>query len=144
MIPDPFRDQIGYSSSAGSVVTRRAKPRATSMVQISTLPSIDFCATTTGITNGGPISGIDYYVFTVRSNAILATFETFNAFAVAVPPYPADVDIYLARTLGATNFAVFDPASTNYPYASANVGPVAEFIGITTNDAQRITMDTPF
>jgi hypothetical protein len=120
-----------YGNIDGAYCVRASIWSRTNLTRMT--DGIDFCSTTAGITNGGPISGIDYYVFTVRSNAILATFETFNAFALADPPYPADVDIYLSRTLGVTNFAIFDPASTNYPYASANVGTVAEFIGITTN-----------
>ncbi len=87
------------------------------------------------VTNGGPIVGVNYYAFNVSSNAILATFETFNAIAPGEPPYAADVDLYLSRELCLTNFARFNAALTNYPYAATNLGPAAEFLCLTTNSA---------
>ncbi len=87
------------------------------------------------VTNGGPIAGIDYYRFTVESNAILASFQTFGAVAPGEPSYAADVDLYLARELCLTNYATFDATLTNYPYAAAQPGPAAEYLCLTTNTA---------
>jgi hypothetical protein len=81
--------------------------------------------TIAGVTNGGPIAGVDYYVFNVATNAVQATFETFNA--------SGNVDLFLTRDLCLTNFSTYDPAGASYPYASANPGTNNEFICLLTN-----------
>ncbi len=78
-----------------------------------------------GVTNGGPIAGVDYYVFNVASNAVQATFETFNA--------SGNVDLYLTRDFCLTNFASFNAALAPYPYASTNLGTNGEFFCLRTN-----------
>jgi subtilisin-like proprotein convertase family protein len=78
-----------------------------------------------GTTNGGPIAGVDYYVFNVSSNSFQAKFETFNV--------SGNVDLFLTRDICLTNFATYNPAVAPYPYASTNLGLVPEFICLGTN-----------
>jgi hypothetical protein len=77
--------------------------------------------------DGGPIVGIDYYVFNVASNAVQATFETFAA--------DGNVDLYLSRTLCLTNFVSWNSALALYPYASTNLSTNNEFICVASNSA---------
>jgi len=66
------------------------------------------------------VAGVNYYVFTVSSNALQATFETFNA--------SGNVDLYLQNGFCFQNRGAFDLSTINAAYASTNSGTNAESI----------------
>ncbi|MEY2410578.1 MAG: hypothetical protein QOF48_3248 [Verrucomicrobiota bacterium] len=71
-------------------------------------------------------NGIRYFIFHAETNAVAVNFEAFNIFG-------GDVDIFVQKDLCLPNFTTFNPASTNYPYYSANPGTNAEWICVATN-----------
>jgi len=65
--------------------------------------------------NGTTNLGVDYYVFTVSTNAVEAKFETLNA--------SGNVDLYISKGLPL-------PSDTNFVYASTNLLATNEFIAV--------------
>lgn len=68
-----------------------------------------------------------YFVFNVSPGAVQATFQTFNA--------SSNVDLFLQYEMNFTNLAKLLSLTTNYPYASTNLGVTNEIIRVTTNTA---------
>lgn len=86
-----------------------------------------FCNSGLSVTNGGPISGQDYYVFRVATNAVQAMFETISM--------SGNVDLFLTTNLCVTNFSTYDPSLAPYPYYSTNLGTLMDAICVLTNSA---------
>jgi subtilisin-like proprotein convertase family protein len=123
--PVPLSQGVWYIA----VVNREATPvnyciRASVLSRFNVTPllnGITECAFL-GVTNGGSIAGVDYYSFDVASNAVQATFETFNA--------SGNVDLYVTREAGLTNFVSYVPSAG---YSSINGGTNNEFICVRSN-----------
>ena len=106
-----------------------------SRTNVTALENLVSICDTIGVTNGSPLFGINYYAFTANPNATSMTFRVYNALADYRPPFPIDVDIYVARDVCLTNYTFFDWTTTNYPYAAATPGPADEFLQVNANSA---------
>jgi hypothetical protein len=118
-----------------AVVNRDTNQLTSYCVRATQLRASDFTTvaagtqvcTNLGVGNGTATSGIHYYAIPVTSNPALMTFETYDA--------TGNVDVYVSHDLCLPNFATFSAASTNYPYASINLGTAPECVMVDTNTA---------
>jgi hypothetical protein len=119
-----------------AVVNRDTNQFANYCIRATQLRSTDFtpvpsgmekCRTALAAGNGTPTGGIDYYAVTVTNGPALMTFETYDA--------TGNVDLFVSRDLCLPNFATFNPALTNYPYSSVNLGTAPECVMVATNTA---------
>ena len=90
--------------------------------------NLALCGQVVGPFDSTTTNGVRYYSFRVATNAIATFFEAYNI-------TNGDVDLFVQREFCVANYAVFDPASTNYPYASANPGTNSEWVCVATNSS---------
>ena len=132
---------VGIPLTAGpwfiSVVNHETNP-APYCLRVSQLGSNDFTRLSNGVAVcrhfDGPRTSqagrdVRYFTFNVASNAIAAFVEAYGISA------SGDVDLFVQRDLCLPDFATFDPASTNYPYASTRPVNMDEWICVATNSA---------
>ena len=124
--PGPwFIAVVNRDTNAAAYCLRATQLTSNSFVRLTN--NVATCGQFPGPRNPASTNDVRYFSFNVATNAIATFFETLNIST------NGDVDLFVQRNLCLPNFALFNPASTNYPYAGTNLGAAGEWICVATN-----------